>query len=62
MRSIDFLTSSNLGRLQEESSAQREVAPQDSPVNSPVRMAQQPLTLIDEVVPLTPSFNCLSPW
>lgn len=50
MRAIDFapLTSSNLGRLQQEE-AREQGSPQGSPPHSPVRLARQTLALIDEV-------------
>lgn len=49
-RTIEFasLTSSNLGRLQ-EGGAKEESAP-GSPANSPLRMAQQTLPLLDKVM------------
>ena len=54
-RAIDFapLTSSNLGRLQQENDQEEnkrvEGLPQGSPAYSPRRMAQQTLALLDEV-------------
>lgn len=50
-RTIEFapLTSSNLGRLQEEGAKEEGSAP-GSPANSPLRMAQQTLALLDEVM------------
>ena len=50
-RTIEFapLTSSNLGRLQEGGAKEEGSAP-GSPANSPLRMAQQTLPLLDKVV------------
>ena len=50
-RTIEFapLTSSNLGRLQGEGAKEEGSAPGSS-ANSPLRMAQQTLALLDEVM------------